>query len=206
MTTTLTTAVDNSFTALVYTLPPQWVVENKKLVLSEQSLWTWNCFCFFPQYLFLVMLFLSLRNWTLCVCFSFNEPEHFLHCICCLLCSFLVSPFFFFSFFFHSFCCLLCCCFVSASLTYWAPQSCAGKSPFHLESRCPESRSCKETARVKTAFRVAENLMRYLNTNAISFVTVFVQCSPASSWWARRSHLSWSSVAGPSSIVCFRSV
>lgn len=161
---------------------------------------------FFPQYLFLLMLFLSLSNWTLCVCFAFYEPEHFLHCICCFLCSFLASPFCF-SFFFHSFCCLLCCCFVSASLTYWAQQSCAGKSPFHLESRCPESRSCKETARFKTAFRVAETLMKETSRYKCSFfVTVFVHCSPASSWWARRSHLSWSSVAGRSSIVCFRSV
>ena len=116
------------------------------------------------------------------MCVPFNEPEHFLHCICCFLCSFLVSPFFF-CFFFHSFCCLLCCCFVSASLTYWAPQSCAGKSPFHLESRCPESRSCKETARFKTAFRVAETLMKEISRyKCIFFVTVFVQCSPASSW------------------------
>ena len=75
----------------------------------------------------------------------------------------------FFRFFFHSLCCLLCCCFVSASLTYWAQQSCAGKSPFHLESRCPESRSCKETAKVKTAFRVAETLMKEMSRYKCSF-------------------------------------
>ena len=47
MMTTLTTAVNNSFTALVYTLQPRWVVGNKKRALSEQSWWTWNCF--FPS-------------------------------------------------------------------------------------------------------------------------------------------------------------
>ena len=159
MTTTLTTAVNNSFTALVYTLPPQWVVENKKLVLSEQSLWTWNCFCF------------SLSICCLSCCFFGKAIAHDA-CVFPLMnlnifftvfvANCVVSLFhqFCFCFFFHSFCCLLCCCFVSASLTYWAPQSCAGKSPFHLESRCLESRSCKETAKVKTAFSVAETLMR----------------------------------------------
>ena len=78
MMTTLTIAVNNSFTVLDYTLQPRWVVGNKKLVLSEQSLWTWNCF-FFPS-VFVPCHVVSFFKQLNIMCVPFNEPEHFLCC------------------------------------------------------------------------------------------------------------------------------
>ena len=62
----------------LHTLQPRWVVGNKKLVLSEQSLWTWNCF-FFPS-VFVPCHVVSFFKQLNIMCVPFNEPEHFLCC------------------------------------------------------------------------------------------------------------------------------